>query len=145
MLSRDFTQKYFGPYPEHPVFGTIKGFANGWEFYAALPTPSLNTSDVQFTIEDDPNDTHVHNYELLQTKWPAVWPVVFDALKKIIDDYGYTEALSTSSSQLSISIPDERFGDDTEWSVGLAFPSGAGIYDVQMRGWTEITDSGATF
>ena len=145
MLSSEFIQKYFGPHPKHPVFGTINGFDSGWEFYRALPTPWLDAPVVQFTIDSDPNKTHVHNYELLRTNWPNVWPLVFGTLKKIIDNYGYSEALSTSAFTLSICLPDEPFVADTEWSVSLEFPSGAGIYDVQMRGWTEIADSGATF
>lgn len=144
-FAHEFTEKYFGPHPEHPAFGTIKGFANGWEFHASLPTPGLNTNEVQFTIEDDPNETHVQNYELLRAKWPTVWPSIFDALKLVITDYGYTEALSSSAPKLSVSIPDQPFNDHTVWSVILEFESSAGIYDVQLLGWTEVTDSGATF
>lgn len=144
-FGREFTGKYFGPHPAHPVFGTIKGFDNGWEFYAPLPTAGLDTSQVRFTIEADPNSTHVENYELLRAKWVAVWPMIFDALNKVITDYGFAEAFSSSIPNLTVHLPDESLGDDTEWSVSLMFEPSAGIYDVHMHGWTEIVDSGATF
>ena len=144
-FQRDFSQKYFGPHPIHPVFGTIKGFGSGWEFYTSLPTPGLNGSRVQFIIDENPNATNVQNYQLLRAKWPMVWPPIFEALKKIVIDYGNGDALSSATPKLSVSIPSEHFTDKTAWSVNLEFEPSAGIYDVQMRGWTEITDSGATF
>lgn len=145
MLGQEFIKKYFGPHPDHPVFGTIKGFDGGWKFHRALPVPGLGAAAVHFTINSDPNEKHVQNYESLRANWPTVWPLVFGRLKQIIGDYGYTEALSTSAATLSVHLPDELFAADTEWSVGLEFTPDAGIYDVQMRGWTEVTDGGATF
>src|SRR5690242_4086552 len=113
MLSREFIQKYFGPHPEHPVFGTIKGYDSGWEFYRSVPTPGLDAPAVQFTIDSDPNETHVHNYESLLANWSTVWAVAFGRLREIIEDYGYTEALTTDAFTVSLRLPNEPFAADS--------------------------------
>ena len=145
MLSREFITRYFKPQLEDLTTGTTHGLDSDRELSRALATPGLDAPAIGLTIESEFSETHLRNCESLCAEWPAVWRRVSGALMKVIADYGYTEALATDPFTLTVHLPDAPFTADTEWSIGLEFASGAGIYHVQLRGWTEITDSGATF
>ena len=111
-----------------------------------LPTPGLNTTKAQITFQGDPDSIRAQNFELLREKWPVIWPRIFAALKKVLDEYEYTYALTSNVPKLSVHLSEfERMNSRSEWSVLLEFEPFAGIYDVVVRGWSKIVDSGAAF